>query len=242
MLPAVLLAGGRGTRVASLTGDDLPKAMLPVLGRPFIDYKLRQLARAGVPEVVLLVGHAATALEAHVGDGSWHGVAVSYVSDPPELLGTGGALRAALPHLPDAFWLSYADSYLPVEMGPIEDRFRRQEVSALMTVLRNDDRWGPSNVAVNDDRVTAYRKGAPPGTFAFVDYGLLLFRREALCAEPEGERFDLAAVFQRLVGDGLLAAHEVFERFHDIGSPEALAETEQFFRDAAVADELGLVQ
>ena len=240
MLPAVLLAGGRGTRVASLTGDDLPKAMLPALGRPFIDYKLRSLALAGVEEVVLLVGHAAGPLERHVGDGSQHGITVRYISDPPGLLGTGGALRAALAQLPEAFWLSYADSYLPVDMVAIEDYFRRQDAPALMTVLRNGDRWVPSNVAVVDGRVSEYRKGAPPGTFSFVDYGLLAFRRDALCGEPEGARFDLADVFGRLADFGLLAAYEVHERFYEIGTVEALKETEQFFLQRRIASELGL--
>lgn len=240
MFPAVLLAGGRGTRVASITDDHLPKAMLPVLGRPFVDYKLRQLALAEVAEVVLLVGHAAPALRDHVGDGSQHGLRVTYVSDPPELLGTGGALRAALPQLPEAFWLSYADSYLPVEMAPIAEHFRHQDAPALMTVLRNEDRWGPSNVAVENGRVSEYRKGAPPGTFRFIDYGLLVLRGDVLQAEPEGERFDLSDVFRRLIADGRLAAYDVHERFYDIGAPEALEETERFFRQAGIATRLGL--
>src|SRR5688500_5000201 len=106
MLPAVVLAGGLGTRVSALTGDALPKCMLRVAGRPFIDFKLAQLVDGSVSDVVLLTGHAGKPLADHVGDGGAFGAAITCVSDPPRLLGTGGAVRAALDHLPDSFWVT----------------------------------------------------------------------------------------------------------------------------------------
>jgi D-glycero-D-manno-heptose 1,7-bisphosphate phosphatase len=98
-----------------------------------------------------------------------------------------------------------------------------------MTVLRNGDRWQPSNTSVSDGRVVAYEKGAPPGTHAFIDYGYLLLPTAALIATSETV-FDLRAVVDRLMRLGTLAAYEVSERFHDIGTPEALAETDAWLR------------
>ena len=68
--PVVVLAGGKGTRVAHLTGSSMPKAMLPIGGRPFIDLKLEGLSGQGVREVYLMTGHAGEPLERHVGDGN----------------------------------------------------------------------------------------------------------------------------------------------------------------------------
>ena len=95
MLATVLLAGGLGTRVAGITGDSLPKAMLPVAGRPFIDYKLADLAAQGVTDVHLLVAHRAGPLCEHVGDGRAYGTRVHVIDEGERLLGTGGALRHA---------------------------------------------------------------------------------------------------------------------------------------------------
>ena len=229
MLPVALLAGGLGTRLRSLTGDQLPKALVPVAGRPFIDWKLQELREQGVEDVVLLVGHGASPLEGHVGDGSRHGVRVRYSHDGPVLQGTGGALRAALPQLPDAFWVGYADTLLQVPMAEAEDAFRASGLDGLMTVLENRDSLETSNTSVSGGRVTAYDKPARPGTHEHIDYGLLILTKAAFDGLPN-EAFDLGAVIHRLVEEGRLGAFQVAERFRDVGTPEAHAETEAYLR------------
>src|ERR1044072_7186928 len=102
MPPLALLAGGRATRLGDLT-KQTPKAMLELAGEPFIAHQLRMLRRERVPRVVICAGYLAEQIEAYVGDGSRFGIPVSYRIDGPKLLGTGGALRAALPELGDAF-------------------------------------------------------------------------------------------------------------------------------------------
>lgn len=223
-LPVVVLAGGLGTRVRSLTGDRRPKALLDVAGRPFIDWKLEELEGNGVEEVVLLVGHGGSMLADHVGDGSRFGMRARCVHEP-SLLGTGGAVRSALDALPDAFWVTYGDSLLFAPIRDIERRFLGDRAGGLMTVLRNEDRWQPSNVTVEEGVVVAYEKPPSPGRHRYIDYGLLLFRRAAFEPWSAGERFDLDVVLQRLIAGRDLLAHEVQERFYDIGTPEAHAET-----------------
>jgi NDP-sugar pyrophosphorylase family protein len=98
-----------------------------------------------------------------------------------------------------------------------------------MTVLHNADRWQPSNTSVADGRVVAYGKHASGGTHDHIDYGYLLLPVAALDA-VEDEAFDLSVVLQVLIRDRRLAAFEVTERFHDIGTPEALAETDAWLR------------
>lgn len=225
MLPVALLAGGLGTRIRSLTGGRLPKALVPVAGRPFIDWKLKELTTQGVEEVVLLVGHGATELEEHVGTGARHGVRVSYVYDGATLQGTGGALRRALDRLPTAFWVGYADTLLQVPMRAVEDQFQRGRYTGAMTVLRNEDAGEPSNVSVTGDVVTAYSKPAATGTHAYIDYGLLILTSSAFDAAPEGP-FDLSEIVWRLIAQRGLMAFEVTEPFRDIGTPAAHAATE----------------
>src|SRR5262249_4931146 len=106
MLPVVILAGGLGTRLHPLT-ERIPKSLLPVAGRPFIYHQLELLREQGVARVVLCVGHLGGQIRDAVGDGRRFGVAVEYSFDGGQLLGTGGALREALPLLGSAFFMLY---------------------------------------------------------------------------------------------------------------------------------------
>ena len=95
-MQAVVLAGGLGTRMHPHT-EKIPKSMLEVAGRPFVDWQLELLARSGIRDVVLCIAHLGELIRAHVGDGSRHGISVRYaVEEPGRLLGTAGALRAAV--------------------------------------------------------------------------------------------------------------------------------------------------
>lgn len=238
MLPVVVLAGGLGTRLRDITGDDLPKALVPVDGRPFIDYKLTGLAHHGVTDVLLLVGSHGEQLREHVGDGSRYGTRVRAIDDGPNLRGTGGAIRSALPELPDAFWITYADTYLEVDVAGAEQRFRDADALGLMTVLHNRDRWEPSNAVVEDGFVVAYGK-MPEGRAEHIDYGMVALRRDAFRDAPRDAAFDLGVIFNELAAAHQLIAFEVTQRFHDIGTPAALTETEEFFRKNDTWTQLG---
>jgi NDP-sugar pyrophosphorylase family protein len=235
---AVVLAGGLGTRVAEITGPGQPKALLPIAGRPFIEWKLRQLAVLGATDVVLLTGHGDEWVREQVGDGSRYGVRASCHDDGARLLGTGGAVRAVLDRLPEQFWVTYGDSLVEAPLAAVETELASGSLGT-MTVLRNEDRFEPSNVSVADGFVTGYGKGAAPGTFSFIDYGLLLFRRAAFTGVDD-DAFDLTSVIVRLIEHRQLQAYEVTERFHDIGTVDAWRETDAWARRTDLAGRLGL--
>ena len=236
-LPAVVLAGGLGTRIAAVAGPGRPKAMLPVGGRPFLDHKLAGLAAEGVEEVVLLIGHGADPIRRHVAEHAPPGLQVRCIEDGPQLLGTGGAVRAALAELPPSFWLTYGDTYLPISLAPVEAAFRASGRLGLMTVLHNEDQWEPSNATVADGLVTRYEKGVPGMTH--LDYGMLAFQRGAFDDQPVGVPFDLGVVVRDLVARRELVAYTVAARFHDIGTPEALADTDAWFAGGGPSDAPG---
>ncbi len=230
MHPVVILAGGHGTRVRHLTGPQRSKMLLPINGRPFIDFKLASLAAAGATDVVLLVGYGAASLREHVGSGEDFGLRVTYLDEGDKLLGTGGAIARALPQLPDAFWVTYGDTLLDVHLGRVEEQLASQDVLGVMTTLENRDHWETSNVDIEAGLVTAYEKGAPPGTFRWIDYGMLLLRRSAFAGFAVGSTFDLSDVLRRLVARRRLGAFDVSERFHDVGTEEAWRETDAWAR------------
>ena len=227
MLPAAILAGGLASRLDSLTRR-IPKSLLGIAGRPFILHQLDMLRREGVERVVLCVGHLGRQIEALVGDGRTAGLSVQYSSDGRALLGTGGALRQALPLLAEEFFVLYGDSYSPCSLARMQAAYRAARRPALMAVVRNDNRWDTSNVSFRDGVLRAYDKRHPRPDMTYIDFGLSILSSSLLATYPAGTPFDLADVFHELSMSGQLAAFEVTERFYEIGSLLGIAEAEEF--------------
>jgi NDP-sugar pyrophosphorylase family protein len=225
-LPVAVLAGGLATRLGPLARET-PKCLIDVGGRPFLHHQLGLLRAEGVRRVVVCVGHLGDRVVASVGDGSAFGVEVSYSFDGPDLRGTAGALKRALPLLGDAFFVLYGDSYLECPLGAVQDAFSASGKLALMTVFRNEGRWDASNVEFEGGRLLAYDKINRTARMSHIDYGLGVLDRRALDAVPEARAFDLARVYQEMLRRDQLAGFEVTERFYEIGSPAGLEEARE---------------
>jgi N-acetyl-alpha-D-muramate 1-phosphate uridylyltransferase len=228
-LPVAILAGGLATRLHPIT-ETIPKALVEVAGKPFILRQLDYLRRQGVGRVVLCTGFLGEQIEAVVGDGAASGLSLSYSQDWPNLKGTGGALRQALPLLDSQFLVLNGDSYLPIDFASVERVFLASGKPALMTVQRNADRWDKSNVLFRDNVIVEYNKSAPSSDMRHIDYGLGAISAQVLVDENTTGPFDLADVYHRLSLSGQLAGYEVHERFYEIGSHEGLAEAADYFK------------
>jgi NDP-sugar pyrophosphorylase family protein len=220
-----LLAGGRATRLYPLTAM-MPKSLVPVAGEAFLAHQLRWLCRQGVSDVVICCGHLAKPIREFAGAGERFGVRVRYSEDGAQALGTGGAIRHALPLLGERFLVMYGDSLLTASLGAMWRAFCAQECSGMMAVYRNENRWDASNVEICGERVVRYEKGARDAGLTHIDYGISAFRADAFAGIAEGQAFDLGLVLQDLISCDGLACHEVRERFYEIGSFEGLRETE----------------
>jgi NDP-sugar pyrophosphorylase family protein len=229
-MPALaLLAGGLATRLRPIT-EKIPKSMVEVAGEPFIGHQLRLLAREGVSDVVICTGYLGEQIEAYVGDGSRFACHVRYSADGDMPLGTGGALRRALPLLGERFLVMYGDSYLNTRFLSVYEAFCSCGLPALMTVFRNEDRLDSSNVEFADGIVRRYDKRNRTRAMYYIDYGLGVLDAGVVRTCPEGTAFDLAELYGGLAGRGMLAGYEIRERFYEIGSPAGLAETDAFIR------------
>jgi N-acetyl-alpha-D-muramate 1-phosphate uridylyltransferase len=228
-LPVAILAGGLATRLRPVT-ETIPKALVDVAGRPFILRQLDYLQEQGVRRVVLCVGFLGEQIRAVVGDGTALGLSVSYSQDWPTLMGTGGALRQALPFLDSRFLVLYGDSYLPIDFGAVERAFLNSGKPALMTVQHNADQWDKSNVLFLDTVIVEYNKRAPTADMRHIDYGLGALSAQVFADEAATGPLDLADIYHRLSLSGQLAGYEVQERFYEIGSHQGLAEAAAYFK------------
>jgi NDP-sugar pyrophosphorylase family protein len=223
--PVCILAGGLGTRLGSHVRDT-PKPLLDVAGEPFLHHQLRLLSAHGAREIVLCVGYLGEQIESRIGP-SLFGLRIAYSHDGPDLIGTLGAIRRAAPLLGNRFLVLYGDTYLRIDYAAAAAAWARSGLPALMTVLRNEGRWDSSNVEFDGSRVIAYDKRAPSAAMAWIDYGLGGLSLSALDAVGPAVD-DLSELYHELAARRRLFGYAASQRFYEIGTPAALAETSEF--------------
>ena len=222
----VILAGGLGTRLGPLA-QGLPKAMVAVAGRPFLEHVLRQLARQGFAEVLLLTGFRSDIIEDHFGDGSGLGLRLAY-SREPEPLGTGGAFKLAQARIRRRFLMLYGDLYRPVDYRALAQRHAGNAL-AVYPYVEGLTTIACPNVLLDGPgaRVAVYAKDRPDLALDHVDAGFGLFEPEVLDRLPEGRSSFEAELFPALAAEGRLGAIRVDRKFWDIGNPDDLAAARQ---------------
>ena len=227
MLPVAILAGGLATRLRPVT-QTIPKSLIEVAGKPFIEHQMEYLQKQGIGSVVLCIGYLGEMIQDVVGDGSRWDLQVSYSPDGSALLGTGGALKQALPLLGGQFFILYGDSYLPVDFAKVQSSFIGSGQLGLMTVLKNQNQWDKSNVHYERGQLVEYNKEVITPKMRYIDYGLGLLQSKALDAYSADQPLDLSKVYNQLALKKQLAGYEVFERFYEIGSHQGIADTQTY--------------
>lgn len=234
MYPIIILAGGLGTRLRPIT-ETIPKALVPVNGRAFIDYQLDYLHQQGIKKVILCIGYLGHLITEHVGDGSKFGLEVIYSLDGEYFLGTAGAIKKALPLVGEHFFVLYGDSFLPIDFTKVMSAYNN---NALMTVVNNADSWDKSNVKFMEDKRIYYNKLQPTKEMRYIDYGLLLMPAKLFSAIPEDDFCDLADMLHQVSKQNALQGYLVSERFYEVGSMSGLRETENYFKTRNIQHEL----
>lgn len=224
-MQALILAGGLGTRLWPMTRD-VPKPMVPVAGKPYLEHQLRLLKTQSITDIVLLTGYLGEQIESYFGDGSNLGLRIRYSREPAPA-GTGGALRLARPLLDTVFLLIYGDSYLPIQYGLVGEQLVDAEALGVVVVYR--DVTGETNVlpniALNDSGwVTRYDKTQlRDPELKYIEAGVLALDRSILNLMPDEGSVSLEQnVFPQLIAAHRLRGMPVAQRFYDIGTPERL--------------------
>ncbi|HXH38330.1 MAG TPA: sugar phosphate nucleotidyltransferase [Thermoanaerobaculia bacterium] len=210
-----ILAGGFGSRLGALTRD-LPKPMIPIAGRPYLERVIESFARCGLRDIVLLTGYRADVIEEHFGDGTRFGVRIAY-SRETEPLGTGGAIREARARLGERFVMAYGDVLRYFDYG----RFVRAHDKPCLAVYPRRD---IGNADVAGGRIIRFDKRAPE--LPYIDAGFSLMPSSVIdILPPTGACSFEETIFPRLAAEGRLACEIVDLEFFDIGTPEELERT-----------------
>ncbi len=219
-----ILAGGFGTRLGALT-QGLPKPMIPIAGRPYLERVIDSFARCGLRDIVLLTGYRAGVIEEHFGDGSRFGVRIAY-SREKEPLGTGGAIREARALLGERFVMTYGDVLRYFDY----DRFVNEHNEPCLAVYPRRD---TGNADIAGGRIVRFDKRAPD--LPYIDAGFSLMPSTIIDRLPSSGVYSFEeTIFPRLAAEGGLACEVAGLDFFDIGTPEELARTRAALEGEAV--------
>jgi NDP-sugar pyrophosphorylase family protein len=200
---AMMLAAGQGTRLRPLT-ERIPKCMVPLGGRPLLEYGIRWLGKHGVTELVINLHHLPKAVTEYFGDGRPWGVRITY-SLEPEPLGTAGGVTRMASFFRGPFFVWYGDNLSTCRLDHLWEQHTSRGGAVTVALHQRDDPTHGGIVALDaQDRITRFlEKPAPGEVFSrWVNAGIYLLEPEVLDAIPAGRAVD----FGRDVFPAMLAA------------------------------------
>jgi histidinol-phosphate phosphatase family protein len=225
---AVVLAGGRGTRLQHLTKTQ-PKPMVAFHGKPFLEYVVEMLREQGFDRVLMLLGYRADVLQQHFGDGSRWGVEISYSVTAADDL-TSHRVQVAADAIDPCFLLVYCDNYWPMCFDRMWDRFSTSGLPAMVTIYSNNDKYSRDSVRVGKDGLidTFDRSRTTPGLQG-VEISYAILDKSVLDLLPGEQALFEDAVYPELTRRRQLLAYVTDHRYYSVGSLERLALTDTFF-------------
>jgi len=226
MYDIAILCGGLATRLGRLT-EDSPKSMVDINRKPFIYHQLKLLEFNGFKNVVLCLGYLGSAIKHYVESLDLE-MKISYVQEDYQL-GTGGAIKNALPYLSPTFITLYGDSYLPTRFSNIISFYEGQDKPSLMTIYRNENKVHQNNVYIDRNKIT-YTKENPNSLSQYIDYGIGIFKKTMF--ENFGiAKFDLSLMYSYLIKRNELCTFEIKEKFYEVGSIEGIEELREYLKE-----------
>lgn len=232
-MQVLILAGGLGTRLRPIT-ESVPKAMIHINGKPFLEYQINLLKSYGVEDIVICLGYLGEKIKDYFADGSEFGVNINYSEEGGELLGTAGAIKNAEDLLEDVFFVTYGDAYLVLDYPSVMNYFLKFDKLGLMVVYKNFDRYDKSNVVVEGEFVKLYNKKERLTDMVYIDFGVSILRKQTLDFIPPKRFVDLEEVYQKLIKRKELLAYETLQRFYEIGSRRGLKEFKELVKSGYI--------
>ena len=216
-MQAVILAGGKGTRLQPLTYK-IPKSIVLIKGDPFLAYQLNLLKKYNITQVLLCIGYLGEKIKDYFAEGKKLGINISY-SIENELLGTGGAIKKAESLLEDFFLLLNGDTYLSIDYAELSAYFNRYKKMGVIVVCEKGEIKG--NVKMEDGLIVDYKKN---GDLEYLDAGVSIYSKKVLDLIPTHKPVSLEKeIYPKLINQKQLMGYLSKERFYDVGTYEGLS-------------------
>ncbi len=228
MLPIIILCAGEAQRMRPLT-DNMPKCMIPVCGKPFIYWQIKNLEKHGFQNITITLGYKQEVAKEYLLNTNF-GMKINVIYNN-FLPNTGGGTKRASPLFESDFFVTYGDSYLPyLNYQDIQSRFYDSGKNALLTIYKNNNLYDKSNIHFSEEknRILSYNKNGSNKKYKYIDYGLSVFSQNALSYVKNIDDFELSLLFKRLIKNDDICAYKAAQRFYEIGSFAGLDEFKQY--------------
>ena len=226
---AVILAGGLGMRMRPLTLTT-PKPMIPILGKPFLEYIIDNLKKNGIKEIIILTGYLHEKIENYFKDGKKLGIKIKYSYSPVEDE-TGTRLRKAKELIDDTFLFLYGDNYWPLQLDQLCAFYKKMNTEGLVTVYSNIDNYTKNNTLVNDKGlVEVYDKSRKTPGLNGVDIGFFILNKKIFNLFPQ-ENFSFEKVIlPQLILKKQLAGFLTHHKYYSLSNLGRIPVIEEFFK------------
>ena len=224
------MAGGLATRLRPLT-KDIPKSLISIEGKPFLQHQIELLNHSGIKEIVLCVGYMGKKIEDYFGNGNRFGVKIKYSYEKEKLLGTGGALKLAEPYLKENFFLIWGDSYVRLNYKEMYDSHLKNsgDFDITIAIFYNRRNYDKSNIMYEKGKIKKYEKNSKD-KMKYIDAGIMVMNKKLLKRIPSRNVFQIENLFSGLAKEGKMKSFLIKKRYYEIGSLKGLDQFTKFVK------------
>ena len=226
MFPAIIIAGGKASRIKQITRRT-PKSLIKINNKAFIDYQIDYLKKNGVKKIIFCLGHLGEKIKKYLDKKQSSDLKFLYSFDGTNPIGTGGAVKKALIDNERYYFVIYGDSYLRVNLKNVIKKFYKCNKPALMTVIKNNNKWDKSNVELKNNNIINYNKFEYNSRMQYIDYGLSIIDKKKFIKYKKN-KFDLAEILAIYAKKQMIASYKVSKRFYEIGSIKGINEFKKY--------------
>ncbi len=229
----IILVGGRGTRLGSMT-DDIPKPMIKISETPFLEILIKYLKQHGFPKIILCTGYLSNKIENYFSNGTSLDVEIIYSKENTPL-GTGGAILNLMPLLEDEFIVINGDTFLELDYAKfIAFSQKNNKLCTLVgfSDINSDDDFINNLLLDNESNIKGYSKNKTLLNFNYVDAGIYFFKKKSMKYFPNSYPISLEnEIFPKLIQDNQVGGFVTDNKFYDIGTPEKIIKFTNFLQN-----------
>lgn len=234
-MQAVIQAGGKGTRVSTITGDTIPKPMLEISGYPILYHQIMNLKKSGISDIVIIIGHLGNVIKNYFGDGKNFGVNISYIEENPLVpLGTAGALYYLKDKIYDDFIFLLCDVFVDIDFQKMTNFHRENNADVTLLTHPNSHPFDSDLIVENNNIVTSFDHKTNDRTKYYyknlVNAGIMIFSPKVFEYLKEEKKYSYEKdIVEPLIKDGKVLSYKSSEYAKDMGTVERYAKVQEDF-------------
>lgn len=236
-LPDILiLTGGKAKRLGKIS-KNIPKSLIIFNNKPFLFYQLKLLEKNNFKKIIISTGYLSNKIKNYITSINKNlKLKIVFSDDGKKILGTGGAIKKALPKLSNDFFIIFGDSYLDINYKKVYLNFIKSKKLGLMTVYKNNNfkdvlaEGGLSDVEIKNKEIISYDKKNTNKNMKYINYGITVLSKNVFKKYLFPKKMDLQKINQKLIKNNELSFQIIKKKFYEIGSKKGIALTKKYFK------------